>query len=173
MNPDPVLPRSASAPPISAGPAVDIVLRPHRSLSPAGFWVVMSILAAWSFIGGIVFWLAGAWPIIGFLGIDVALVYWAFRASYGDRRAQERLSLADGTLTVRKVDKHGAEERFIFPSYWLRVSLEERPDGPGRLLLSSHGRHLAVGAFLAPDERAALARELSDALGRARAGTAG
>ncbi|MBV8535232.1 MAG: DUF2244 domain-containing protein [Alphaproteobacteria bacterium] len=154
-------------------PSFDIVLRPHRSLSPVGFAVIMSILAIWSFIGGLVFWLKGAWPVIGFLGIDIALVYWAFRASYGQGRAAERLRLAEGTLTVWRMDKRGAEERVAFPSYWLRVTLEEDQNGPGQLFLSSHGRHLAVGAFLAPDERAELARELSAALRQARAAPVG
>src|SRR5258708_24790813 len=109
-----------------ASPGFDVVLRPHRSLSPAGFWIVMGILVVWSFVGGIVFLSVGAWPVIGFFGIDVVLVYWAFRASYGDRRAHERLRLDGDTLTVQRVDKRGAEERFSFPSYWLRVTIEER-----------------------------------------------
>jgi uncharacterized membrane protein len=129
----------------------------------------MSILAAWSFVGGIVFLIVGAWPVLGFVGIDVALVWWAFKASYRDRRAHERLRLADGVLTVHRVDKRGVEERFTFPSYWLRVRLEESDDGRGTLVLSSHGRHLVVGAFLAPEERAALAADLSAALARAQA----
>ena len=35
-----------------------------------------------SFVGGMVFLIAGAWPVVGFLGLDVLLVYWAFRANY-------------------------------------------------------------------------------------------
>ena len=164
---------SAPEPAPSGPPSYDVVLRPHRSLSPVGFAVIMSILAVWSFVGGLVFWLAGAWPVIGFFGIDIALVYWAFRASYGQGRAAERLCLADGTLTVWRIDKRGAEERFAFPSYWLRITLEEDQNGPGQLILSSHGRHLSIGTFLAPDERAGLARELSAALLQARAAPAG
>lgn len=156
------------ADPSPSEPGFDIVLRPHRSLTPAGFAAVMGILVVWSFAGGIVFWLSGAWPIIGFLGIDIGLVYWAFRASYGQGRAAERLRLADGTLTVWRVDKRGAEERFAFPCYWLRVTLEEDRNGPGQLILSSHGRHVTVGNFLAPDQRAELARELAAALRRTR-----
>lgn len=148
--------------------AYDVVVRPHRSLSPTGFWIIMGILATWSFGGGIVFLSIGAWPVLGFVGIDVALVWWAFKASYGDRRAHERLHLADGTLTVQRVDKRGVEERFTFPSYWLRVRLEESADGRGALVLSSHGKHLVIGAFLGPEERAALAEGLSAALARAQ-----
>src|SRR3954467_4783846 len=150
-------------------PLYDIVLRPHRSLSPTGFWVLMSILAAWSFAGGIVFLMVGAWPVLGFVGIDVALVWWAFKASYGDRRAHERLRLIDGTLIIERVSKRGRAQRFSFPSYWLRVQQEEEPDGRGALVLSSHGEHLVIGAFLAPEERAMVARQLRAALDRRRA----
>ncbi len=150
----------------------DVMLQPHRSLTPGGFAIIMGIMGVWSFVGGMVFWMAGAWPVIGFFGIDVALVYWAFRASYGQGRAAERLRLADGTLTVWRRNKRGAEERFAFPSYWLRVTLEDDHDGPGRLVLSSHGRQVAIGTFLAPDERVELARELSAALRRTRAAPA-
>jgi uncharacterized membrane protein len=145
-------------------PAYDVTLRPHRSLSPTGFWVIMTIMALWSFGGGIVLLTVGAWPVLGFVGIDVALVWWAFKASYGDRRAYERLHLADGTLTVTRADKRGVEQRFEFPSYWLKAQL----DASGALVLSSHGQHLAVGAFLAPEQRATLADDLSAALARAR-----
>jgi uncharacterized membrane protein len=57
-------------------------------------------------------------------------------------------------------------ERFSFPSYWLRVSLDDQA-GEGQVVLSSHGRQLVVGAFLAPEERVVLARELRAALSRA------
>ena len=148
---------------------LDLYLRPYRSLSPAGFWVIMTILAVWSFVGGIVFLLAGAWPVLGFVAVDVALVWWAFKASYGDRRAYERLRLTQGVLTVERSDKRGATERHEFPSYWLKVTLETRPPDSNRLVLSSHGRHLVVGGFLGPEQREEVATMLSEAMARARA----
>ena len=148
-------------------PELDLLLRPHRSLSPTGFWVIMAFLAVWSFAGGIVFLSVGAWPVIGFVGIDVALVWFAFKASYGDRRF-ERVRLAGSTLTIDGIDRRGRPTRYELPSYWTRVSLEEIPDS-NRLILSSHGRHVAVGRFLSPSERAEIATALQDALARSRA----
>ena len=55
------------------------MLTPHRSLSPTGFLIFMAVLGGISFVTGMVFLLAGAWPVFGFLGLDVLLVYWAFR----------------------------------------------------------------------------------------------
>ena len=64
------------------------IITPHRSLSGTGFLVVMALVGGLSFIGGMFFFLLGAWPVIGFLGLDVLLVYWAFRANY--RAAAEK-----------------------------------------------------------------------------------
>ena len=43
---------------------------------------------------GMMFWMLGAWPIMGFCGLDVLLVYIAFRASYRSGRAYEAIELS-------------------------------------------------------------------------------
>jgi uncharacterized membrane protein len=146
-------------------PLLDLVLRPHRCLSPAGFWAIMGIVAAFSFIGGIVFWLAGAWPVIGFLGIDVILVYIAFKASYAGGRAYERVRLSPDALTVERVDPWGRRKDFALQPHWLRVDLDA---DQSRLSLNSHGRSLTIAAFLPPGERAEVAAAIRAALARLR-----
>src|SRR4051794_20034440 len=118
---------------------VDLVLRPHRSLSHAGFWALMGLLSAISFIAGLAFWWAGAWPVIGFFGLDVLLVYVAFRASYAAARAYERLRLFPHSLTVERVHATGRREEFDLQPYWLRVELIGEPGYESRLRLLSHG----------------------------------
>ncbi len=147
----------------SGDPDLDLLLRPHRSLSPLGFWVLMAVLIGFSFVGGIVFLLSGAWPVIGFLGIDVLLVYIAFRASYAGGRAYERVRLSSGTLTVERVDPYGRREAFSLQPHWLRVEFDESAERSG-LRLASHGRSLTIGAFLPPEERAAVAGVIRAAL---------
>ena len=61
-------------------------LTPHRSLSRAGFLLLMAVLGGISFAAGMVFLVLGAWPVFGFVGLDVLLVYWAFRANDRDAR---------------------------------------------------------------------------------------
>jgi len=165
---DPAPPHEAPADPVSPEGEFDLILRPHRSLSPAGFWVIMTIMGVWSFVGGIVFLSVGAWPVIGFVGLDVALVWWAFRASYGDGRTRERLRHAGGILTIERMDKRGAIECDSLPSHWLRVDLEAGTGTARRLVLATHGRRLVIGAFLPPEERIVLAEIIRDALARAR-----
>ena len=58
------------------------VLTPHRSLSATGFVIVMALVGGVSFAAGIAFLLMGAWPVFGFFGLDVLLIYLAFRANY-------------------------------------------------------------------------------------------
>jgi uncharacterized membrane protein len=150
----------------TAPPLLDVVLRPHRSLSPAGFTAIMTALIAFSFIGGIVFWWVGAWPVIGFLGLDVALVYWAFRASYARGREYERIVLMPGSLMIERASHKAGTERFSLQPYWLRVDLEDGPEPAARLLLRSHGKSFTVGGFLSPQERTELADLLRAALAR-------
>lgn len=145
----------------------DAVLYPHRSLPPQGFLVLMLLLGAASFAAGVSFVLMGAWPVFGYFGLDVLLVYLAFRASYRSARMHEWVRLTEDTLTVEHVGQRGERRRWQFQPFWLRVVLEEH-DETNRLVLTSHGRELVVGGFLAPSERKNLAIALKDALLRWR-----
>ncbi|MCY4190056.1 MAG: DUF2244 domain-containing protein [Rhodospirillaceae bacterium] len=48
--------------------------------------------------------------------------------------------------------------------WWVRVSIPRPVEHESRLVLSSHGQSLVVGAFLSPDERGEMADALEDAL---------
>jgi uncharacterized membrane protein len=139
-------------------------LKPHRSLPPKGFAIVMAILAAGSFLIGIAFVLRGAWPVTPFFGLDVGPVYLAFRLSYRSARQREHLRLTADALTLERVDVYGVREGWRFQPFWLRVVLEEREEGTNRLYLASHGKSVTVGAFLGPAERRGVAFSLKDAL---------
>jgi uncharacterized membrane protein len=155
-------------PELKASPVFfDAVLYPHRSLPPQGFMLLMLVLSVVSFAAGVSFVLLGAWPILGYFGLDVLLVYLAFRASYRSARMHEWVRLTEDTLTVERVGQRGERRRWQFQPYWLRVVLEERNE-TNRLVLTSHGRELVVGGFLAPAERRNLAVALKEALNRWR-----
>lgn len=147
---------------------LDLVLKPHRSLSAKGFWVLMALLCGFSFAAGLVFIWVGAWPVIGFLGLDVLLVYWAFRASYASAHMGERLCLTEQALTVSRFHPSGRRESWSLQPYWLKVEIETPPGRASRLHLASHGRSLVIGAFLSPEEREEVAKRLREALERVR-----
>lgn len=151
----------------------DVVIYPHRSLSRVGFVLVMGLIAGSSFTMGVVFYLAGAWPVIGFLGLDVLIIYVAFRLNYRRARAYETLTLRRDRLDVIQVDAAGHSRRTSLQPYWLSVALEQASGRLPRLMLRSHGRGLEVAAFLPEEEKSALAETLRAALASARTPTPG
>jgi uncharacterized membrane protein len=146
------------------------VLTPHRSLGPTGFVVLMVALAGISFATGIAFLLIGAWPVLGFFGLDVALVYVAFKLNYRSGRLYETVELTHAKLTWTRVHPSGRREQFDCNPYWARVNLREWPDGRTDLRLVAQGKELVFGRFLTDDERRQFASALRGALVDARGG---
>jgi uncharacterized membrane protein len=152
-------------------PIFSVVLTPHRSLSPAGFVIFMTVLGVMSFITGMIFFIAGAWPVMGFCGLDVLLVYWAFRANYRGARAYEEVTITPSELTVRKVSHHGRVREWTLNPVWVRLHRDVHAEfGIERLFLVSRGRKLPIAGFLGAQEKANFAHALTAALGEAKRG---
>lgn len=158
-----------SAAPNSEPPPFHAVLRPHRSLNSFGFAVLMGVLGLVSIAAGTGFLLLGAWPVFGFFGLDVALVYLAFRLSYRSGRLYETVDLADNQLDVARVHPNGHRQEWSFIPYWARVELKREETGACELELASHGRRLSLASFLSPPEKVEFAGALSRALAAYRA----
>ena len=147
------------------------VLRPHRSLRNGGFIVLMVVYGAVSFIGGVVFSMMGAWPIVAFFVFDVLLLYWAFRVNYARAAAYEEVTITPSVLTVRKVSHRGRAREYALNPLWVRLDkIEHEEYGIERLSLVSRGRYLPIAGFLGPDEKATLATALTRALNDVKRG---
>ncbi len=144
------------------------ILHPHASLTPRGFFLLMAFIGVISFCAGVSFVFAGAWPVFGFFGIDIVLVYLAFKMNYGDAKRYETLELTDTALTVERVAPSGKRERWRFQPYWLQVELEDNPAPDSSLTLRSHGRIVEIGSFLTSDEKIDLANALRNELNKLR-----
>ncbi|SRR6266511_4126874 len=142
------------------------VLRPHRSAGQRVARVVAGLVAALLVIVGAGFLLAGAWPVLPFLGLEVVLLYAALRFNQRAASACEAINLTRTALTVHRVDHWGKQSDFSFPPYWLQINLQEMPGQDNRLELRTHGRSLAIASFLLPHERRELALTLRRALTR-------
>jgi uncharacterized membrane protein len=145
-------------------------LTPHRSLGPTGFLVLMAAFGAVSFLTGVAFLLLGAWPVLGFCGLDVALLYLAFRLNYRSGRLYETVEVTPERLTVTRVHPGGRHERFDFNPFWSRVRIEERPDGRTDLRLAARGQELSFARFLNDEEKRDFAAALMAALVAVRGG---
>ena len=149
------------------------VITPHRSLPRVGFLVLMAAFGAVSFIAGMAFLIDGAWPVFGFFGLDVLLLYWAFRLNYRHAGAYEEVKVTPTALTVRKVSHLGRVREWVLNPLWVRLDMTEIYEfGIERLFLVARGKQLAIGSFLGPDEKASFAKELGRALSEAKRGPA-
>ena len=146
----------------------DIVLYPNRSLGRTGFAVLMGAIVLVSAAVGAGFMMVGAWPVAGFFGLDVVLLFVAFRWHGRQARRAEFVRLDRDGLSVRRLEPDGSSRSWRFEPYWLRVSIEAA-GLRDRLMLRSHGRDLEIGAFLTSDERRQLAHAIEGALRAHRA----
>jgi uncharacterized membrane protein len=154
-------------------PLFDFVIHPYRSLGPEGFRVLFGVVLAANAVVAVVLVALGGWPVLGFLGLDILLIYLAFRMSYAQTRAFERVTIDQDALVVERVDRKGARREWRFPAYWVSVWYEGDEDtGVSTVTLRSHGRALEIGGFLSPFERKDFAETLRDALHKARSALA-
>jgi uncharacterized membrane protein len=148
----------------------DAILHPHRSLSPKGFAIFMGVFSAISLTVGGFFWLLGAWPILGFFGLDILAVWYAFRRNYRNARMYETIRLTERELVVHRVGLKGRDDTWTFQPYWLRVTMDDPPEHESQVTLTSHGQTLTVGSFLSPEERLDFAKALREALRKVNGG---
>lgn len=139
-------------------------LSPHRSLSAEGFRFVMAGAVAANVVIGLPLFLMGAWPVFGFMGLDVFLLWWLFKRSYLDARRTETLLLTDRELIVVRVAPDGEREELRLDAYWLKVEATEE-----RLVVTSRGNRAVIGRFLGPDERLRVTEQLKAAIADMRA----
>ncbi len=143
--------------------AFEALLYPNRSLPPAGFAVVMGIVIAVNVCLGLYFTSIGAWPVLGFCGVDIFLVWLAFKLSYRQGRLHERVVLTPDALMISRVLPSGHESRWRLPPYWTKVAILRPGDHNAEVRLTHKGRTLILASFLSPQERV----EFGDALKRA------
>ena len=146
-------------------------LTPHRSLSRTGFVLVMTFLSVISFATGIAFLMMGAWPVFGFLGLDVLAIYIAFKINFGRARAREDITVTPSELRVRRISHRGHVVEWVLNPLWVRLDeVVHEEFGTERIYLTSRGRRVSVGSFLGAEEKASFAKALRAGLAAAKRG---
>jgi uncharacterized membrane protein len=147
------------------------LLTPHRSLNRTGFLVLMGFVCAISFATGLAFLLMGAWPVLGFFGLDVLAIYWAFRLNFRHARASEEISVTPSELRVRRTSHRGHVVEWVLNPLWVQLDRKTHPEfGIEKLYLLSKGRRVSIASFLGAEEKASFAKALTEALVAARRG---
>ncbi|WP_314953784.1 DUF2244 domain-containing protein [Bradyrhizobium cosmicum] len=147
------------------------LLTPHRSLNRTGFLAVMLFLSVVSFATGLVFLMMGAWPVLGFFGLDVLVIWWAFKANFRTARAREEITVTTSELRVRRISPRGEVAEWTFNPLWVRLDMEVDEDfGIEHLYLISRGHQIQLAGFLGPDGKASFYKGLVEALNAAKRG---
>jgi uncharacterized membrane protein len=141
-------------------------LTPHRSLTRHGFTILMGVIIGANLAGGLFFLIIGAWPVIGFLGVDVLLVWLAFRSNYADGQRAERIEITDHELVLERMAERQPRYQQRFARRWVRVELDVDAEREliGPLYLRFQGQRTQIASFLGGEERQAFAKALKAAL---------
>ena len=146
-------------------------LTPHRSLNRTGFVLVMTFLSVISFATGIAFLIMGAWPVLGFLGLDVLAIYIAFKINFRRARAREEITVTPSELRLRRVSHRGHVMEWVLNPLWVHIDqISHEEFGIERLYLVSRGRRISIASFLGAEEKASFSNALKAGLAAARRG---
>lgn len=150
-------------------PLLDLRLTPNRSLDRRhARWLVIAVGVVFA-LGGLRLLVLGAWPVLPFMLADVALLAWAFGASYRSGTAVETVRLTRDALTVEQVTPAGSRFVRLDPAA-TRAHLDRISDLENRLWLGQGARRITVGALLSPKERAEVHAMIAAGLAKCRYG---
>ncbi len=146
-------------------------LTPHRSLTPRGFYLLIGVFCLAQGVFAAPFLIMGAWPVAGFMGLDAIALFIAFQVNFRDARAYETLDVTPLELVFAQVGATGRRRDWRFNPTWVRLEQKIHEEfGTQSVALVFRGEAIEVGSFLGPDQKAELARNLSQALAAARLG---
>ena len=121
------------------------------------------------FAVGVVFTVAGLWPVLGFMGLDFLLIYAAFKLNYRSARAYEDVEVSRQHVFLRKVSEKGRNREHHFPQFGTRFEVDRHEEiGITKMRLTNRDRIVEIGNFLNPLDRESFADAFSLALARAK-----
>ncbi|MCX7306081.1 MAG: DUF2244 domain-containing protein [Hyphomicrobiales bacterium] len=151
-------------------PFFQALLTPHRSLGRRGFAILMGALLFGWLVTGVIFLSRGAWPVFGFFGLDVLLVYVCFRLNYRAARAREEVSVSRTSLDIKKTEPSGRSQAHHFNPIWAKFSVARHDEiGIMGMAVEGQGQRVPIGGFLNPDDRESFAKAFGNALATAKA----
>ncbi len=150
-------------------PVFSARISPQRSMTPRGVALVLILAAIVSFMVSVPFVILGAWPIAGFFGLDVLLLWFAFRVQAREAHAYEEITVTRPLMLVRDVSAKGRVREARFNPYWVRLKRDTHAEwGVERLSLQEGLRSLEIARHLGRGEKAAFAKALQGGLNDAR-----
>ena len=145
----------------------DAVIYPNPPLSKQGFIWVVGGFALLSTVVGTATFLAGAWPVVGFCGLDVMALTLAFWLVRRRAKAYEAVQVDRERLTVQQVDHHGRSREWRFRPYFTRIEMDQPVRTDSLVRLRDQSMTVRIGAYLTPPERLDFVKALQAAVAAA------
>ncbi|MBB5373664.1 DUF2244 domain-containing protein [Acidocella aromatica] len=143
-------------------------LRPHRSLSRGALLAVLGGMAVGSLYVTTLMYLLGAWPVVGFNGVDLALAALLFWLNARAARAREIIRLNNDDIEITHITPSGRRSVVFIPPGWARAELEERPGAVPHLVIRTPAARREIGRQLGEAQKRDLAAAINRALARWR-----
>lgn len=148
-------------------PLFAATLTPHRSMGRSGLVAVMALAIGLVAIPAVMFLAMGAWPVFGFLGLDIVIIYLAFHYNFKAARAFETVILTPEVLTIRHVTGSGKRREFILNPAWTQLEIKRNDDDlVDDVIVKTREKAVAIGRFLPPEEKASFAAAFGPALAK-------
>ena len=113
---------------------------------------------------GIFFWHIGAWPVFGFLGLDVFLLYYAFRINYKSGEIFETIKLIKQNLLITRNFPSGKKQTWNLEPYWTKVEILNPATHQHNLIIKSKNKVVSLGSFLNYNDKKILLKKIESAL---------
>ena len=143
---------------------LDITVLPYRSLTKKGFRNLMFIVSLIFFLVGVFFWHIGAWPVFGFLGLDVLLLYYAFKINYKSGEIFETIKIIHEKFSITRSFPSGKKQVWNLETYWTKVEILNPAQNQHNLIVKSKDKVVLLGSFLNLNDKKKLLSKIESAL---------
>ena len=136
---------------------LDIKIYRNQSLTTRGLYILMFFITIPASYIGISFYVLGAWPVLGFMGFEILLIYIAFKILFYKNKFYEHIILDSEKLNILFKKKNKIIKKIELEPTWVQVKIEKIYENEDTLIVSSHGKKIILANYLIPEERLKLA----------------
>jgi len=143
---------------------LDIKIYRNQSLTTRGLYILMFFITIPASYLGISFYVLGAWPVLGFMGFEILLIYIAFKILFYKNKFYEHIILDSEKLNILFKKKNKIIKKIELEPTWVQVKIEKIYENEDTLIVSSHGKKIILANYLIPEERLKLAGKIKSGL---------
>ena len=140
---------------------LNIKVYPNNSLSPKGFVLLMIFITIPCIFIGVMFLYMGAWPVLGFMGLEIALIFIFFKILFHKNSFYEHIILDKNKFNISYNHNKKTINTIVLEPTWLQVKINHTNKS---LAITTHGKTIELGKCLALEEKIKLAEAIRKGL---------